>query len=166
MAVNNQSERFWSLMKFLQDEIVFISGLAIAWLFIATASIIEYWGILGSLLVMILVTLYYSVTFFRDDTSWRKLYFYIAMLPFLIGYFALMFKSFGVVTPDSNRASEQLDWLNALYFSVVTWTTLGYGDFRPDDVVTKCFVMAEALLGYIYMGVFVGKILILSQKNK
>jgi carbon storage regulator CsrA len=154
-------------LSFFQDEIIFISGLAIVWSLIATSTITSYLGLLICLLVILGLALYYSITFFRDDRSWYKLYFYVVMSFVLIGYFALMYKAFGVITPDSNGISKPLDWLNALYFSVVTWTTLGYGDFRPENDATKIFVMTEALLGYIYMGVFIGKLLLLGQgKNE
>ncbi|PHS69206.1 MAG: hypothetical protein COB23_07120 [Methylophaga sp.] len=88
------------------------------------------------------------------------------MLPLLIRYFALIYKSFGVVTPVSGGVLVKLNWLDSIYFSVVTWTTLGYGDFRPDTDQVKLFVMVEALLGYIYMGVFIGKLLIIGGRNK
>lgn len=40
------------------------------------------------------------------------------------------------------------------YFSVVTWTTLGYGDFYPTKASRK-WVVAEVFLGYVYMALFV-----------
>lgn len=47
------------------------------------------------------------------------------------------------------------DSLASLYFSVVTWTTLGYGDYSPEGGLR--FVAAlEALMGYTYMAVLVG----------
>ena len=83
---------------------------------------------------------------------------------FLIGYFALIYKSFGVIPPGKEEA-EQLSWLDSIYFSVVTWTTLGYGDFRPSNEI-KLWVIAEAILGYVYMGLLIGKLLLLGQRNK
>jgi len=37
---------------------------------------------------------------------------------------------------------------DAFYFSGVTITTLGYGDFRPDSVMTKLLVVQEVLAGF------------------
>jgi len=43
----------------------------------------------------------------------------------------------------------------SLYFSVVTWTTLGYGDFTaPADI--RMIAAFEALLGYFTFGMLVG----------
>jgi len=41
-----------------------------------------------------------------------------------------------------------------LYFSIVTWTTLGYGDVRP-SMEARFVAASEALLGYIWMAFFI-----------
>ena len=46
------------------------------------------------------------------------------------------------------------DLFGAIYLSVVTWTTLGYGDFSPTESV-RLFAAFESLVGYIYLGIFV-----------
>ena len=50
--------------------------------------------------------------------------------------------------------------LDALYFSCVTITTLGYGDFQPTCGWSKIFVMVQTLSGFLLLalmlGVFVG----------
>ncbi|MCC1498372.1 potassium channel family protein [Alcanivorax sp. 1008] len=38
----------------------------------------------------------------------------------------------------------------SLYFSVVTWTTLGYGDFQPTEAV-RGLAASQALLGTLFM---------------
>jgi hypothetical protein len=40
-------------------------------------------------------------------------------------------------------------------FSVVTWTTLGYGDFTPPTDIRLITAM-QALLGYAFFGIVVG----------
>lgn len=47
---------------------------------------------------------------------------------------------------------------DCLYFSMVTWTTLGYGDFSPTKGA-RFFAASEALLGYIYMAALIGILL-------
>ena len=41
-----------------------------------------------------------------------------------------------------------------LYFSIITWTTVGYGDFVPTRE-SRVIAAAEALFGYIYMAVYI-----------
>jgi len=46
------------------------------------------------------------------------------------------------------------DFLNCLYFSVVTFTTLGYGDFQPAVGLSKFFVSLEAIIGAFTMALY------------
>ena len=54
-------------------------------------------------------------------------------------------------------------FFDAFYFSVVTWTTLGYGEILPSSTESKIFEIIEVMIGYIYMGILVGKLLVLSK---
>ncbi|MCA9569696.1 MAG: pentapeptide repeat-containing protein [Myxococcales bacterium] len=56
---------------------------------------------------------------------------------------------------------EHRTWLSPLYFSVVTLTTLGFGDALPTDIPSQVAVMLEVVLGYLMLG---GLISILSNK--
>ena len=65
--------------------------------------------------------------------------------------FAVIHQSNGLEGLD-NRAANFLDYL---YFSIVTWTTLGYGDLHPSEA-GRLFAAFQALLGYVYTALLVG----------
>lgn len=50
------------------------------------------------------------------------------------------------------RFVEDLTWIDSLYFSVITLTTVGYGDFSPATTPGKVFTMFYVLVG---IGIFV-----------
>ena len=60
-----------------------------------------------------------------------------------------------------------MDWgqnrtaLSPLYFSVVTFTTLGFGDILPGSATAQALAMSEVVLGYLSLG---GMMSILSDK--
>lgn len=50
------------------------------------------------------------------------------------------------------RFVEDLRWIDSLYFSVITLTTVGYGDFSPTTNAGKIFTIFYVLVG---IGIFV-----------
>ena len=50
------------------------------------------------------------------------------------------------------RFVEDLTWIDSLYLSVITLTTVGYGDFSPTTNAGKVFTMFYVLVG---IGIFV-----------
>ena len=50
------------------------------------------------------------------------------------------------------RYGEHETWLSPLYFSVVTMTTLGYGDALPGSVGAQAVTMLEVTCGYVMLG--------------
>ncbi len=52
-------------------------------------------------------------------------------------------------------------WLSAFYFSIVTLTTLGYGDVLPTSAGAQAIVMAQVVVGYIGLG---GLLTVISNK--
>ena len=47
---------------------------------------------------------------------------------------------------------EGWSWLDSIYFSVVTISTVGFGDFSPQTAAGKIFTMAYIIVG---LGIFV-----------
>ena len=55
------------------------------------------------------------------------------------------------------------DFVHACYFSIVTMTTLGFGDIHanPDNQAGQIALMVQVLLGYVMLGVLVTRIAVL-----
>lgn len=50
---------------------------------------------------------------------------------------------------------EGWSWLDALYFSLITLTTVGYGDFSPQTAGGKIFTMVYVVLGLGVLSSFI-----------
>jgi hypothetical protein len=82
----------------------------------------------------------------------------IALFGFSVSFILLYadaFKTFGLI--DSSDLSETHDPMIAVYFSLITWTTVGYGDFRPTEWA-RLFAATDALIGYVWMAVLIAVI--------
>ena len=52
------------------------------------------------------------------------------------------------------RQVEGWSWVDSLYFSVITLTTIGYGDLSPTTPLSKLFTSAYAILGLTIFAAF------------
>jgi hypothetical protein len=80
-----------------------------------------------------------------------------AMLYLLVGYL----EPNAFTLPSSAAAGKQLDSFNALYFSFVTLTTMGYGDISPAAPVTRMLAVLEAVTGVLYLSVLIARLVTL-----
>jgi voltage-gated potassium channel Kch len=53
---------------------------------------------------------------------------------------------------------EKWSLLDSLYFSVITLTTIGYGDFTPHTPLGKVFTMVYVFMGLGALGVFISAV--------
>jgi hypothetical protein len=61
------------------------------------------------------------------------------------------------IKPTFENASGKAGFLDCLHFSVVTITTLGYGDYRPESY-GRLVAGAEAVSGLVLMGIFISRL--------
>ncbi|WP_027716592.1 potassium channel family protein [Desulfuromonas sp. TF] len=111
-----------------------------------------------SLLFVALLTGTLLARVFRDDgqvTRYRVRGAVAAYL--LVGFtFSHLYQVFDILVPGafSISAAQQLDSAarqeDFTYFSFVTLTTLGYGDFTATHTTARMFVIMEALVGQLY----------------
>lgn len=51
--------------------------------------------------------------------------------------------------------NENASLFDCFYYSIVTFTTLGYGEIHPINSVGQLYVIIEVLIGYVILGLFV-----------
>jgi Pentapeptide repeats (8 copies)/Ion channel len=54
--------------------------------------------------------------------------------------------------PEMLSYHQSPNWFTPFYFSIVTYTTLGFGDVVPATVIGEVIVSTEVILGYVTLG--------------
>lgn len=68
--------------------------------------------------------------------------------------FSMIYMETGLYPSGSKEKAH--DFATCLYFSIVTWTTLGFGDFSPTADARK-FAASEAVYGLLFFAVMIGR---------
>jgi hypothetical protein len=67
----------------------------------------------------------------------------------LAGVYGATYRFFPNVLDYKDSANT---WFTPYYFSIVTYTTLGFGDVRPATLIGEIIVSSEVILGYTTLG--------------
>jgi hypothetical protein len=111
--------------------------------------------ICASLLVFFQVVLLMP---FRDNNdnfqidAWRLVLDTMVSAVFMISVFSVLYQNVGLL---ANGKIVRPSLLDAIYFSSVTFSTLGYGDFAPHPSA-RIIAASQALLGNLHLGMIVG----------
>jgi hypothetical protein len=103
-----------------------------------------------------------SVFSFLHHTKREPVYVWIGFLlwsVFLCGVLAVFGSEYDLLPATQNPPIHGRPFLDYLYFGVITFTTVGYGDIVPTTVQEKVFAMCTALLGATHGVTFVAIIL-------
>lgn len=75
-----------------------------------------------------------------------------ASLAVIIISSAIIYHQMGIIDANGDIVKE---FGVSLYFSIVTFTTLGYGDFHPTEAA-RAIAALEAIIGFICLGLLIG----------
>ncbi|MDA5093725.1 pentapeptide repeat-containing protein [Aliiroseovarius sp. KMU-50] len=82
--------------------------------------------------------------------SLLKVSFYATIIAMLYGFVYLADMTFGWNIMDYSNSAET--WFTPFYYSVVTYTTLGYGDVTANSLLGEMLVISEVIVGYFTLG--------------
>ena len=123
-----------------------------------TVGIFVFW-FLGIWKLMIVCVIFSSIIwfinprlgFYNKTTLKGHLLNILITLPLVIYAYARLYEVEGLLLNGQTVHSIK----TALYFSIVTLTTLGYGDYQPSECV-QMWAATQALYGYILLAMLVG----------
>jgi len=98
--------------------------------------------------------LFGRLLFGYGERPWRIL---IAAMLIVLGCATYYVSPWAKISSPATVVSYSPAWFDGLYLSVMTFTTVGYGDFHPDpsSILTRLVAMAEAMSGMVLTAMFV-----------
>lgn len=74
-------------------------------------------------------------------------------------FFGVTYWAINVALPGSFAGPSEFTRESAVYFSFVTLATLGYGDFLPQNDMTRGLVVFEVIGGQLFLAVMVARLI-------
>lgn len=101
------------------------------------------------------------VPWINDIIRSRKITSFILSYVFFVVMIVLLFAGMYALNDDKffyNNVQQTISFEDAIYFSAITFTTVGYGDIAPVGI-NKLITSLQAILGMVLNIVFIGYIL-------
>lgn len=114
-------------------------------------------GILG----FFIVSFFFLVRAIESEEIRLPFFILISIMAMLIFSYADLYRYFGLT--DGKRAITRA--VDFLYFSIITWTTVGYGDIVPQPE-TRLIAASESLVGYIAMALIIAVVFFKLSKTR
>jgi Ion channel len=112
---------------------------------------VSYWNQFAAMvlsLAMVYVASFPVVMYFAALAKWTRCFLCLILtMAATLGIASSVFSSVQL-HPDVGVG-------DALYFSIVTWTTLGFGDIQPDSAMAKWMAATLATTGYVQLGALI-----------
>jgi voltage-gated potassium channel len=159
---------FLGVLSLTSEKRAFLAGLVVAGAVILFAVLSFFSGLvlfrylmLGAALVFFLQTIVYSSrqVFLAGTVDLNKVIGAVCIFLLLAFLWAIIYQMLEALTPGSfsglAMGSEPVHFDRFVYFSLVTLTTLGFGDISPATSLAGVVVTLEAVAGVFYIAILV-----------
>lgn len=121
--------------------------------------LINHWNnnkiLVGMMIYVMLETIFYIPTLiFASDLFSKPRSYKRSMLLLFLNYFEVVF-AFGVLYSIGNCMNKPfLHWFDSVYFSIVTSSSIGYGDYYPVNLLGKVLVSIQSMFFLSFVVLF------------
>ena len=111
--------------------------------------------VIGILIYLFLETLFYIPTLiFASDKFGKPRSYKRSMLLLFFNYIEIAFEFAAFYSVGNYLNKEFTHWFDPIYFSIVTSSSIGYGDYYPINPIGKFLVTAQSLLFLFFIVLF------------
>ena len=112
------------------------------------------WMVYSMIYLMLETVLYIPTLIFASDLFSKPRSYKRSMLLLFFNYLEIVF-SYAVIYSCGNYLNKPFThWFDAVYFSIITSSSIGYGDFYPETTFGKVLVSSQALLFLFFVILF------------
>jgi hypothetical protein len=112
------------------------------------------WMVYGLIYLMLETVLYIPTLIFASDLFSKPRSYKRSMLLLFFNYLEIVL-SYAVIYSCGNYLNKPFThWFDAVYFSIITSSSIGYGDFYPETTFGKVLVSSQALLFLFFVILF------------
>ena len=110
----------------------------------------------------------FSDVFFQSQFHRDAIFGAICVYIFLAAFWAIFYSLIYYFNPDAFLTSHEgvIKLHHLLYFSIVTQTTLGYGDIIPVIPLAKNLAAIQAIMGVFYLATLVASVVDMFQRQR
>lgn len=104
---------------------------------------------------LFIIIIYKPINLILRNSRSPKLYIFISisgLIQFIL-LFSYIYKGTGILSVISNKIIH--NGFESIYYSVITITTVGYGDYIPANDAGRFAAMTESILGYFFLSIFI-----------
>ncbi|MGB7338663.1 MAG: ion channel [Phototrophicaceae bacterium] len=125
------------------------------------------WNISGLLQQFLIVALLVAFIIESEVVTRQVLYAGVAIYFSMATFFATLYNLIELMSPGAFLASTgaAITPTNLTYFSLVTLSTLGYGDIIPVAPVAQSLAVLQASVGTLYIAILIGRFVSLYQHD-
>ena len=114
----------------------------------------EYRDLASDLYVLLETVLYIPTLIFASDLFSKPRSYKRSMLLLFLNYTEIIF-AFGVLYSCGDYFNKPFEnWFDSVYFSIITSSSIGYGDYYPVKTIGKILVSAQAMLFLFFVVLF------------
>jgi voltage-gated potassium channel Kch len=117
--------------------------------------------------LVLIITLLMTFIIQSDTVTLEVLFAAIAIYFLLAALFSLMYVVIESLAPGAfiSSSGAEITWQRMTYFSLVTISTLGYGDIVPVAPAAQSLSAMEASIGTLYIAILIGRFVSLYQQD-
>lgn len=118
--------------------------------------------------MLLIVSLLLSFIVESEIVTREVLYAAVAIYFIIAAVFAMIYGFIENLTPGAFASSNgaEITWQRLTYFSLVTISTLGYGDIVPIAPAAQSLSAMEATIGTLYIAILIGRFVSLYQPDR